>query len=480
MAEPDGPESRRRPPVLPGDDEELESSRESSSELYDEADRRRASAQAGAALRGPSGEHARPGQEADRAREPDSEETVPAPSVARTDRQALWEHPEDEVGGESQPPSLGPLSILGFGPQPSPSAAPALPRGFAQLLGAAAAVIIIAGLREAREVLVPLVVSTFVATLTAPVVLFLRAKKIPAAVAVPSVIVLTLGVVGALTGLLAGSLNAFIQAAPRYQADLIMMLIEMSAFLERFGLEIDPSKLLGVVQPMSAIQFAAQLVSQVADLFSSMLLILLLTIFVLFEALVLPEKIRQALGDPFADLNQGLRVVRRVQAYVVVKTYTSLGTGAIIGLALHFMGVEFAMLWGLLAFLLNFVPNLGSIIAAIPAILMAGLQIGFSGAMVTAGIFLLVNMVIGNWIEPRVMGRRMNLSPLIVFMSLIFWGWMWGALGMLLSVPLTMVLRILLEGSPATRPLAILMAGTGDGSGQAALSSRPTLPPRPR
>ena len=192
---------------------------------------------------------------------------------------------------------------------------------------------------------------------------------------------------------------------------------------------------------------------------SNTFLVLFMTIFVLFEALVLPNKIRDALADPEADLSRGIRVVGRIKAYVVIKTSTSLLTGLIVGIVLNFMGVDFALLWGLLAFLLNFIPNVGSIIASIPAVLMALLQIGPTGALATALVFVVVNTIIGSLVEPKIMGQRMNLSPLVVFLSLVLWGWLWGPIGMLLSVPLTMAIRIMLEGNPSTRPFAVLMAG---------------------
>jgi predicted PurR-regulated permease PerM len=210
-------------------------------------------------------------------------------------------------------------------------------------------------------------------------------------------------------------------------------------------------------------QFAGSTLSEIADLLSNTFLVLLMTIFVLFEAMVLPAKIRAALGDPEADLSQGIRVVGRIKAYVVIKTSTSLATGIIIGGALQLLGVDFALLWGLLAFLFNFIPNIGSIIAAIPAIILALLQAGPTGALATAVVFIVVNMVIGSLLEPKIMGERMNLSPLVVFFSLVFWGWLWGPIGMLLSVPLTMTIRIMLEGHAGTRPFAILMAGAPAG-----------------
>jgi predicted PurR-regulated permease PerM len=244
-----------------------------------------------------------------------------------------------------------------------------------------------------------------------------------------------------------------------------VLLVSSAGQLEELGLEVNSQTIYSLVQPSEAIGFIGDTLSSVADLLSSMFLVLLLTVFVLFEALVLPDKIRAALGDPIADLSRGLRVVSRIKAYVVVKTWTSFATGLVIWLVLEFfMDIDFAMLWGLLAFLLNFIPNIGSIIAAIPAVLMALLQMGVGGATMTALIFLVVNMTIGSFLEPKIMGQRMNLSPLVVFVSLVFWGWLWGGIGMLLSVPLTMAIRIMLEGNENTRPFAVLMAGANTAS----------------
>jgi len=359
--------------------------------------------------------------------------------------------------------SLGPLSIFGFGAErrqaerrgtPAPGFSPIV----TNLVGAAAIVIVIAALKEAKPVLVPLVVSAFGATLTAPIVFWLKKKKVPAALAVPVVVVAALIAAALVMGLVIGSLNAFIQAAPAYRQDLNELIQRVAVTLARFGIYVQSSKLQSMIEPGSVIGLATQLVSQLADLFSSAVLILLITVLLLFEVLNLPGKIRAALNDPTADLSQGMSVVGRVQAYVVVKTYTSLTTGVVVGLLLYLQGIDFALLWGLLAFLLDFIPSLGAIIAAIPAVLLALVQKGFTGALLAGGTFFLVNLIIGNFVEPRVMGRRMNLSPLVVFASLMFWGWLWGPLGMIMSVPLTMVLRILLEGNPTTRPFAILMA----------------------
>lgn len=352
--------------------------------------------------------------------------------------------------------SLGPLSLLGFGPDRRQVDRRAAPSPLlTNFVGAAALIIVIAALREAKPVLLPLVVSAFGATLTAPIVFWLTKKKVPAALAVPAVVLAALVGVMLIAGLVIGSLNAFIQEAPTYRKDLDHLIQQVSVYLWRLRIPVNPSKIL---EPGAVIGLATQFVTQLADLFSSAVLILLITVLLLFEVLLLPNKIRTALGDPNADLSQGLSVVGRVKEYVVVKTYTSLTTGVIIGALLYVQGIDFALLWGLLAFLLDFIPSVGAIIAAVPAVSLALLQKGVTGALFAGGTFFLVNAIIGNFVEPRVMGRRMNLSPLVVFASLMFWGWLWGPLGMILSVPLTMVLRILLEGHPSTRPFAIFMA----------------------
>ena len=380
---------------------------------------------------------------------------APPPSYGRGDYEV-----------ESRPSvSLGPLALLGFGPEaPAEQKDVAARSRRSTLVSAAALVVIVAGLKVARPVLVPFTVSVFFATLAAPAVFYLRRRRLPVEVAVTIVMLAGILLFGGLFGLVASTVNAFVQAAPEYQQRLAILVIAVSETLERWGIDASPAGFYSLFQPGAIVSFVGDTLSGVADMLSDTFLVLLMTVFVLFEAIVLPDKIRAALDDPNADLSRGLRVVSRIKAYVVVKTSTSLATGIIIWLLLALFGVDFALLWGLLAFFLNFIPNIGSVIAAIPAILLALLQQGVGGAIATFIIFLLVNMIIGSILEPRVMGKSMNLSPLVVFVSLVFWGWLWGGIGMLLSVPLTMAIRIMLDGNESARPFAILMAGAGTDS----------------
>jgi len=142
---------------------------------------------------------------------------------------------------------------------------------------------------------------------------------------------------------------------------------------------------------------------------------------------------------------------------MVIKTLISLATGILIAFWLFILGVDYPILWGFLAFLLNYIPNIGSIVAAIPAVVLAIIQLGFGSAVLVAAGYIVVNFVIGNVIEPRLMGRKLRLSTLVVFLSLIFWGGLLGLVGAILSVPLTMALKFAFESSESTRWIAVLL-----------------------
>jgi predicted PurR-regulated permease PerM len=142
---------------------------------------------------------------------------------------------------------------------------------------------------------------------------------------------------------------------------------------------------------------------------------------------------------------------------MVIKTLISLATGVLIGIWLFILGVDFPILWGFLAFLLNYVPNVGSTIAAIPAVLLAFIQLGLGRAVMATAGYMAVNFILDNVIETRLMGQRLGLSTLVVFLSLIFWGSLLGPVGMVLCIPLTMTLKFACENNRDTRWIAVLI-----------------------
>ena len=177
-------------------------------------------------------------------------------------------------------------------------------------------------------------------------------------------------------------------------------------------------------------------------------------------------------GRPEASETHFDKFISNINRYMGIKTLTSVATGVIVALWLLILGVDYAMLWGLLAFLLNFIPSIGSILASIPAILLALIQLGTGSALLTGLGYLVVNIGIGTILEPRVMGHGLGLSALVVFLSIVFWGWVLGPVGMLLSVPLTMTLKIALNSKEDTRWIAVLL-GSGASAEDALKETEP-------
>jgi predicted PurR-regulated permease PerM len=201
----------------------------------------------------------------------------------------------------------------------------------------------------------------------------------------------------------------------------------------------------------------ARLLTGVGAALSNIVLILLTVTFILLEASSFPVKIRAVLGAPEAVFPEYMRFVETVKRYMVIQTGISLATGILVWGWLAILGVDFPVLWGLLAFLLNYIPNLGSIIAAIPAVLLALVQLGVGRAALAAAGYVLINFIIGNFIQPRLLGRGLGLSTLVVFLSLIFWGSLLGYIGMVLSIPMTMAFKIAFESTESTRWIAVLL-----------------------
>lgn len=269
------------------------------------------------------------------------------------------------------------------------------------------------------------------------------------------VAVIAIGLV--LVAFIGSTLEDLSTAIPTYQANLDQEITLMLVWLEGIGISIPDQALVGIIDQAKITQLLTAVLTGLGGLFTNALLVLLMVLFMLFEASGIPTKLRVALGDADTTITQLGKIVDSIKRYLAIKTMTSLATGILIAVWLTIVGVDYPLLWGLLAFLLNYIPNIGSFIAAIPALLVAFIQLGV-GATVLAGVgYLLVNGVIGNVIEPRVMGKGVGLSTLVVFLSLVFWGWVLGTVGMLLSVPLTMCIKIALESSEDTRWIAIMM-----------------------
>ena len=318
-----------------------------------------------------------------------------------------------------------------------------------------AVVAVIYGMQAARAILVPLLVAIFIAVLCTPLTRLLERIRIPTGLAVTIVIILIIGTMTLVGTFVGGSLAAFNDRLPFYQTRLDEIFTEMAAL---FGQEVSVRLLIEWFQPAgAALGLVGTLLNGIQGLLANFFLIAFSVTFMLLESSSLPAKMRLVLRASRGEPQYFRRFTSSVQRYLGIKSLTSLVTGVAVGILAAAFGLDFPVLWGLLAFLLNFIPNIGSLIAAIPAVLLALIQFGgLDAAFIALGYFV-INIAIGGVIEPRVMGQGLGLSTLVVFLSLVFWGWVFGPIGMLLSVPLTMTAKIALESSERTAVLGVLL-----------------------
>jgi len=337
----------------------------------------------------------------------------------------------------------------------------------------AALIIIIAGLREAQSFLLPILIAAFIATVSFPLLNFLREKRVPRPLAVLLTVAVDFVFLAALA-VLAITLVGDLQEKwnSKYAAEVSTKIREASGSLviklNEYGVADAQSKIDEVVNNnLANLQnirfekiwdFGTGVLGKVVGFLGTSLITLVLTVFMLSEARMFGrrfEAISLARGPNLARI---LSATRDIQRFLAIKTGVSLLTGFLAGLLCWAAGLDFYILWGILAFFFNFIPVVGSIIAGVPPTILALLVAGWPNAVLVAGGYLLINNFLGNFIEPMLVGRRFGISTLVIVISVVFWGWLWGPLGMLLAVPLTMVLKVVLESSDEFRWIGIAIS----------------------
>jgi AI-2 transport protein TqsA len=326
------------------------------------------------------------------------------------------------------------------------------------LLALAAVVVIVAGLRAASSLFVPFLLAGFIGMLCSPALFWLKDRGLPTPLALIVVLLGLLGIGAVFGGLLSTSITEFTQLLPSYQRRFGSVIASLTTTLAEFGIDFGiATKETNPFDPQAALGLVGNLAGSLGSILNNAFLLFIIVCFILLEASSFPHKVREAFGDS-PDLEDRMTEIgESIRRYLGIKTLTSMATGFLAYAALMVLGVKFAPLWALIAFLLNFVPAVGSVIAAIPAVALALVDNSPETAMFVALSYVVINLSIGNFLEPRVMGEGIGLSPLIVVGSLLFWGWVLGPIGMVLAVPLTVILRITLDSQPSTQWVAILL-----------------------
>ena len=329
------------------------------------------------------------------------------------------------------------------------------------LVKIASLIIIIAGVIYAKSVITPFLLALFISIICEQPISWLEKRRIPRWLAL---ILVILGMIFLFSGfafLIGGTISSFSGNLSKYETALTSISDSFVKFLNDKGWNIHQDQLFNLVQPAKILEFTATALNKVVNMMGNTFLIFLIVLFTLMEFGSFSVKAKAILTGSDKSVSYFSTILQNIRHYLGIKTLICLLTGIFVFIALLIIGVDYPLLWALIAALMNYIPNIGSIIAAVPAVLFALVQLGLSGALWTLGSFMLVNNVLGNFVEPRIMGKGLGLSTLVVFLSLLFWGFIFGPVGMFLSVPFTMTIKIILEQNDKTKWLAILL-GTPD------------------
>jgi len=326
------------------------------------------------------------------------------------------------------------------------------------LLSVAAFVVVIAGVKAAQPIVVPFLLAAFITIILVGPLRWLQKKGLSSWVALLLVVAVSVFVVMLVASLVGNSVEQFRTSLPEYQLRLEQYSNAIDAHLEKFGLALPASGFTNELSLASVMGVAGDLLSQLGGLLANGFVVLLYVVFMLSELSGFSHKVKNAFSDPAETMQRIAMFTDGANNYMAIKAVISAGTGLLVSLMLWLIGVDFPILWGVLAGLLNFIPNIGSIFAAVPAVLLALVQLGVGSAALAALGYLVINICIGSVIEPKFMGQRVGLSTLGVFISLIFWGWVLGPAGMLLSIPLTMLVKIWLDKRSDTQWIAVLLS----------------------
>jgi len=324
-------------------------------------------------------------------------------------------------------------------------------------------VLFIAGiiLKIARPVLLPFLVALFISYAVSPLLDWLIRLRVPKLLAIVAILILTFSLLYLFGLLVYSSGKYFASEFPKYNRQVDSLMAELISWLEHLPLRVSVPTIISQLNMEKLTGFLLGTLGSFLTFLGKLLIVFVFVIFILAGRDKLPARIATALAeDRTVYINRlVVSINRQVQKYLAVKTVVSLLTGLLATGILLIFGVDFALLLGFLTFLLNYIPSIGSIIATVLAVLIAFFQFGNSLVPVWILILLgLVQTVIGNFVDPRLMGRSLDLSPLLVIFSLIFWGWLWGIAGMFLAVPLLAVVKIIFENVPSLKFLAVLMS----------------------
>ena len=334
-------------------------------------------------------------------------------------------------------------------------------------------VLVIGALKIAADFLIPVSIAFFLAVLSLPLIRWLGRYRVPYGLAVTMAVLLNLSVVLLLVYIGTHFGSAFWAKAPGYIDQIREASAARAQQLEERGFTgvsdtmdgvLDWSALTNFFQDRNyvgdAFALGTRVFGTVKSMFTMLFIVFLVMSFMLVEARNFPRRLRAIHDAGGPDFSGLMNSAVDIQRYVAIKTLVSIATGLLAGLLCLAVGLEYPLLWGLIAFILNYIPAIGSTVAGIPPLILALLQFGPWHALVVGLGYFSINTLLGNFIEPTLLGRRFGVSTLVIVLSVLFWGWVWGPAGMFLAVPLTMIIKVVLESNNELRWVSVAMAKT--------------------
>lgn len=334
----------------------------------------------------------------------------------------------------------------------------------------AATVVVLVGIRLSAPILNPIFFAVVLTLLFSPIYSWLKRRGLPSPLALVIMLVVIAAIFVALFFILGVSISKFSERVGFYTSQLNSQLVDLDALLERLGLSnVD---LRDVIKPSALTDVLGTILSGIAGFLSDLFLILVIMLFLLAEGPAMMDRLRAGTSGDNPQVERLTTIGRSVVRQFGLRAIVNLVTGAGVTVLLFFLGVDFPLLWGILTFFLSFVPYIGLVLAVTPAVVLALAEFGVSRAVLVIAGVIVINILAENVLSPMMMGRGLNISPTIVFLSFVFWAWLLGGPGAFLALPITLFVAVMFDTFPETRWLASLI-GVADVNSSAVNGNTP-------
>jgi predicted PurR-regulated permease PerM len=334
----------------------------------------------------------------------------------------------------------------------------------------AATVVVLVGIRLSAPILNPIFFAVVLTLLFSPIYSWLKRRGLPSPLALVIMLVVIAAIFIALFFILGVSISKFSERVGFYTSQLNSQLVDLDALLERLGLSnVD---LRDVIKPSALTDVLGTILSGIAGFLSDLFLILVIMLFLLAEGPAMMDRLRAGTSGDNPQVERLTTIGRSVVRQFGLRAIVNLVTGAGVTVLLFFLGVDFPLLWGILTFFLSFVPYIGLVLAVTPAVVLALAEFGVSRAVLVIAGVIVINILAENVLSPMMMGRGLNISPTIVFLSFVFWAWLLGGPGAFLALPITLFVAVMFDTFPETRWLASLI-GVADVNSSAVNGNTP-------